>query len=99
MLDRFGLYRRFKTVGNRTGHLPVFDNGCYLKRVGLFGVKPPAFPVDSLESGGKQRHQPVGLSTTGRPYLIHATASNKYGCSIWKKNNVSAVIFLRLPPV
>lgn len=70
---------------NKTGYLPVFHNGCNLKRVGLLGVESPAFPVDSLQSGRKQRHQPVGRSTTGRPDLIHAKASNNSGYSREKR--------------
>lgn len=61
----------------RKKYLPIFYYGCNLKRVSLLGVKSSTLPVDSLQSRGKQRHQPVGLSTTVRPYLIHAKASNK----------------------
>lgn len=58
-------------------YLPIFYNGCDLKWVSLLGVKPPTFSVDSLQSRGKQWHHPMGWSTAGRPYLIHAKALNK----------------------
>ncbi len=80
------------TWKEKAGYLPIFYNGCNLKRVRLLGVKSPAFPVDSLQSRRKQRHQPVGLSTTGRPCFIHAKASKKL--FILQKQPISLYLLL-----
>lgn len=103
--SEFLALKKWQCSNNSAGYLPVFHNGCDLKWVSLLGVKSPAFPVDSLQSRGKQRHQPMGWGTAARPYLIHTKALRQillffenYQCSSilvtfpaqWKTDNSKA---------